>query len=108
MSNLFSIKYIHLARSVTEPDPSGRILITGAGSPNWNSFWPVTKVPDTLIEVNGSKISKSDPQPTFLSTGDDLVYPVRRFSALGHRKVIKFRAALMPDSGSAAPPDVAV
>src|SRR5258708_2970731 len=70
--DLFSIKYINLARSGTEPDSSERVMITGAGSLNWNSFGPVAKVPDTLLEVNGSKISESDPQPTIAATGDDL------------------------------------
>src|SRR5258708_4671713 len=83
-------------------------MITGAGSSSWNSFEPVTKVPDTLLEVNGSKISESDPKPTIISTWEDLIYPVRRLSAFGHRKVPKFRSALTPDPGSAAPPDVTV
>src|SRR6267154_3544561 len=99
---------MHLARSETEPDSSGWVLITGAGSLNWNSFGPFTKVPDTLLEVNGSKISESDPQPTIVSTGDDQVYPVRRSSAFGYWKVPKSRAALTPNSGSATPPDVTV
>src|SRR5437773_6040167 len=37
-ADLFSIKYIHLARVETEPNSSGRVMITGARSANWNSF----------------------------------------------------------------------
>jgi hypothetical protein len=61
-----------------------------------------------LLEVNGSKIPESDPQPAIVSTGDNLVYKVRRFRPFGHREVLKCHAALTPDSGIAAPPDVTV
>src|SRR6267142_2360095 len=99
---------MHLARSETEPDSSGWVLITSAGPFNWNSFGPFTKVPDALLEVNGSKISESNPQPALVSTGDNCVYPVWRSSAFWYRKGFKVRATLTPDAGSATPPDVTV
>src|SRR5882724_122547 len=97
-----------LARTEAQPNLPGRILITRAGAPACSSFGPVTKIPDTFLETNSSKIPESEPQPTILSTREDLVYPDRRCSALGDRKVFELRSALTPDSVSAAPPHVTV
>src|SRR5438445_13819359 len=99
---------MQLAVTEAEPDPSGRILIAGAGAPAWSCFGPDIEIPGAFLEVNSSKISEPEPQPAILSTREDLVYPVRWLSAPGHRKVLELRSALTPNPVSAAPPRVTV